>query len=136
MYVCIYIYIYEAQEKGGSACAAERQAVARAFAPSQQTARVSRKGTNGFSTYGVTANFMFFDRGTLWVLPLAYFYFPKSAMAYLLPQSVKIPYFCSGPISVDPIRPQPSLPHETHKCSFRCHDKMIRSPSFNLQSSW
>ena len=62
-----------------------------------------RKGTNGVSTNGVTANFMFFDRGTFWVLPLTYFYLPKSARAYLFPQSVKIHCFCSGPVSVDPI---------------------------------
>ena len=29
-----------------------------------------RKGTNGVSTNGVTANFMLFDRGTFWVLRL------------------------------------------------------------------
>ena len=51
---------------------------------------------------------MFFDRGTFWVLPLAYFYLPKSAGAYLFLQSVKNSYFCSGPISVDPICPQPT----------------------------
>ena len=33
--------------------------------------------------------------------PLTYFYIPKSARAYLFPQSVKNHYFCSGPISVD-----------------------------------
>ena len=59
-----------------------------------------RKGTNGVSTNGVTANFMLFDRGTFWVLPLTCLYIPKSARAYLVPQSVGIPYFCSGPISV------------------------------------
>ena len=63
----------------------------------------ARKGTNGVSTNGVTAIFMFFDRGVFWVLPLTYLYLPKSASAYLFPQSVKI----SGPISVDPICPQP-----------------------------
>ena len=70
-----------------------------------QAPRRTRKGTNG-----VTANFMFsfLHRGTFWVLPLAYFYIPKSARAYLFPQSVKIHYFCSGPISVDPICPQPT----------------------------
>ena len=31
------------------------------------------------------------------------------AGAYLFPQSVKLHYFCSGPISVDPICPQPSV---------------------------
>ena len=49
-----------------------------------------------------------FDRGTFWVLPLTYLYLPKSARAYLFPQSVKTHYFRSGPISVDPIFPQPS----------------------------
>ena len=28
--------------------------------------------------------------------------------AYLFPRSVKISYFCSGPISVDPMCPQPT----------------------------
>ena len=69
---------------------------------------IDRKGTNGLSTNGVTANFVFFDRGTFGALPLTYFYLPKSARAYLFPQSVKIPYICSGPISVDPICPQAS----------------------------
>ena len=49
---------------------------------------MSRKGTNGVSTNGVTTNFMFFDRGTSWVLPLTYFYVPRSARAYLFPKSV------------------------------------------------
>ena len=31
---------------------------------------------------------------------------PKSATAYLFPQSGNVHYFCSGPISVDPICPQ------------------------------
>ena len=68
----------------------------------------SEKGTNGVSTNGVTANFMVFDRVASWVLPLTYFDIPKSVRAYLLPQSVRTRYFCSGPISVDPICPQPS----------------------------
>ena len=65
---------------------------------------VFRKGTNGVSPDGVTANFMYFDRGTFGV---AYFYIPRSARAYMLPRSVTIHYFCSGPISVDPSCPQP-----------------------------
>ena len=70
-----------------------------------------RKGTiNGVSTSGVTATFTFVDRGTFWVLQLTYFYLPKSARMYLLPQSVKMHYFCSGPLSVDPICPQPIAP--------------------------
>ena len=69
---------------------------------------MSRKGTDGVSTNWGTANLMFFDRGTCWVLPLTYLYIPKSARAYLFPPSVQIPYFCSGRISLDPISPQPS----------------------------
>ena len=42
------------------------------------------------------------------VLPLTYLYIPKSSSSYLFPQSVKIDYFCSGPISVDPVCPQPN----------------------------
>ena len=57
-----------------------------------------RRGTNGVSTKGVTANFMLFGRGTFWVLPLTYLYIPKSARANLFPRSAKIPYFRSGPI--------------------------------------
>ena len=78
--------------------------------PPRSLARTGpRKGTNGVSTNGVTAILsMFFDRGIFWVLPLSYFYLPKSDRAYLFPQSVKIHYFCSGPISVDPICPQPN----------------------------
>ena len=38
---------------------------------------VSRRGTNGVGTDGVTAKFMLFDRGTFRVLPTTYFYIPK-----------------------------------------------------------
>ena len=70
----------------------------------------TREGTNEVSTNGVTANFMCFDRGTFWVLRLTYLYLPnRSAGAYLFHQSFKNHYFCSGPISVDPIYPQPSI---------------------------
>ena len=75
-----------------------------ATAQSQPT---SRKGTDGVSTNGVSANVVLFDRGSFWVLPLICFYIPKSARAYLFPQSVSFYYFCSGPISVDPICSQP-----------------------------
>ena len=47
-----------------------------------------------------------FLTGTFWVLPLTYLYILKSARAYLFPQTVKIHYFCSGPMSVDPMCPQ------------------------------
>ena len=74
-----------------------------------------RKGTNGVSTNGITANFMFFDRGTFGVLPLTYFCLPKSARAYLLPQSVQMHYLCSGPIGVDQSAPFVRN-HRLHTC--------------------
>ena len=69
------------------------------------------KGQMGSALIGVTANFMILT-GTFWVLPLTYLYLPNSARTYLFPQSVKIRYFCSGPIRVDPICPQPRLLHD------------------------
>ena len=57
------------------------------------------KGQMMVSTNGVTAIFIMFGTGTFWVLPLTYLYIPKSARAYLFPQSVQIHYFCSGPIN-------------------------------------
>ena len=62
---------------------------------------------HGVGTNGVTAIFILFDRGTYWVLPLTYFYIPKSARVYLFPQSVKVHYFCSDPMSIGPICLQP-----------------------------
>ena len=58
---------------------------------------------NGVSTNGVTANLAFFGRGTFWV-PLCQH---LSFVCVPFPQSVKIHYFCSNPISVDPICPHP-----------------------------
>ena len=52
------------------------------------------------------------DRGTFSLLPLICFYLPKSDRAYLFQQSVKVRYFCSGPIRVDPISPRPSTAPE------------------------
>ena len=56
-----------------------------------------------------------FLTGTCRVLPLTCFYIPKSAKAYLFPQSVNIYCFCSGPISVDSICPQPAQVHPWHR---------------------
>ena len=53
-------------------------------ASARRAPRIGRKGTNGVSTNGVTAFLTtYFDRGTFWVLPLTYFYLPKSARVYL-----------------------------------------------------
>ena len=51
------------------------------------------------STNGVTANFMFFDRGTVWVPNLS----KPVNFAYHFAQSVEDHYFCSDHVSVDPI---------------------------------
>ena len=49
----------------------------------------------------------FVDRGFFWV-PICQNLSISVNFAYLFPQSVKINYFCSDPISVDPICPQPT----------------------------
>ena len=76
----------------------------RAPAP-PEALRATQKGTNGVSANAVTVNFMFFDRGTFWVLPLTYFYLPKSARAYrtayLFP-SVKFVAFAAAPLVLTP----------------------------------
>ena len=69
--------------------------------------------------YGVTADFrLFFSDRLFGVLPSTCFYLPKRAWSYLFRQSVKIHYFCSGPIRADPICPQanPCL----HDCERQC----------------
>ena len=67
------------------------------------SSHAARKGTTGVSTNGVTANVMFlFNRGTFRVLPLTYFYLPKSARAYLFPQSVKFITFAAAPLVLTP----------------------------------
>ena len=84
----------------------------------------NRKGTNGPMGSELMASpqiLSFFDRGTFWVLPLTYTYLPKSARAYLFPQSARIHYFCSGPLSVDPICPQ------ANKAARRPEPKMGRT---------
>ena len=59
----------------------------------------TRKGTNGVTTNGVTANVMSVDRGALGVPPLTYLYIPNSARAYLFPdlsRSGKIYLLCTN----------------------------------------
>ena len=48
----------------------EYSSFARAGAPGAPQRRKHRRGTDGVSTKGVTADFLFFDRGTFGVLPL------------------------------------------------------------------
>ena len=61
------------------------------------------KGTNvsALMTNGVTSNFMFFDRGTFWVLPSTYFCLPRSARAYLVPPNLsKFTTFAAAPLAL------------------------------------
>ena len=51
---------------------------------------------NGVSTNGVTAIYCFSTEGI-------YLYLPKSAKAYLLPQSVKIVTFAAAPLVLTPL---------------------------------
>ena len=60
-----------------------------------------RKGTNGVGANGVTANCICLARGTFWV-PICPNLSTYVNCAYIFPQSVKINYFCSGAMSVDP----------------------------------
>ena len=70
MYVCMYIHIYIYKQDSHSF-----QKLKALFSPAEQrddSVTRTRKGTNGVSANGVAANFMFFDRGTCWVLLLSY----------------------------------------------------------------
>ena len=70
---------------------------------------VSRKGTIGVSSNGVTANVVFFfDRGTFWVLPVNLLLSPQKSQGIPFSPTCRN-YFCSGPISVDPICLQPNI---------------------------
>ena len=66
-----------------------------------------RKGTSGVSTNGVTANLMCFDSGTFFGTPVNLLLSSQKCQGVPVPQSVKLGCFCSRPISVDPICPQP-----------------------------
>ena len=83
-----------------------------------------RKGANGVSTNGVTANVMFVDRGTFWVRPLTDLYLRKSARTYPFPQSVEMNCLCSVPICVDTICPQPR--HQSPSLPLRQPDDGVR----------
>ena len=54
---------------------------------------IHRKVTTGVSTNGVTANCVSFDRGAFGVLPLTYFYRPKSARGVPVSAICQIHYF-------------------------------------------
>ena len=68
-----------------------------------------RKGTNGVSTNGVTAIFMFCWQRDFLGTPVNLLWSPQKCQGvpFCSPQSVKMCYFYSSTISVDPICPQP-----------------------------
>ena len=65
-----------------------------------------RKGTNGVSTYGVTANVVFFDWGFLGT-PVNLLLSSQKSQGLPFSPICPIHIFCSSPISVDTVRPQP-----------------------------
>ena len=66
-------------------------------------AAISRKWTNGVSTNKVTAAFMFFDRGTFWVLPLTYLLIlPKVPGRTFLPNLSKFMTSAAAPLVSTP----------------------------------
>ena len=98
-YIYIYIYIYVGEHK-----IPERELKWALCTVVQRSFTVLGKGDKmGSALMGSHCRFhVFCDRGTFWVLPLTYFYL----RTYLFSQ-VKVHYFCSGPISADPVCPQP-----------------------------
>ena len=99
VYIYIHIHIYRPAAPRGWSARGRRGARS-----SGATPRLSERDKWGHCK----KKSMSFDRGAFWVLPLTCFFLAKSARAYLFPQSIKIHYFCSGPISVDPICPHPT----------------------------
>ena len=112
MYIYIYIYVPHRREtfhKMQENAMREDFYWPRMMDEYEQHVR-PRRGTNGVSTNGVTAN-----------------------LIYLLPRSVKIPYLRSGPIRVDPICPQANAPRSLGRraCASRPtgHARPARSPT-------
>ena len=100
--------------------------VDRSLNPALIKAMLAMIGTNE-----VTANSVFFDRGTFRVLPLTCFYLPQSAYAYstFLPNLSTFITFSVDPINVDPICPQlrPALLHEAARLAARPRRRGRRS---------
>ena len=64
----IYLSIHPSIYLGPSRSWPARWPPCSSAAPRKSEPRPTRKGTNGVSTNGVTANVMFVERGTFWVL--------------------------------------------------------------------
>ena len=115
LYIYIYIYLYtythihidavSAPSFRHAGCTGPPAGRARLVldAPPGAETTILRKGTNGINPNGGTANLVFFDRGTFWVLPLTYFHIPRSDRAYLF-----LP-ICENPLHLQ--RPHQCWPH-------------------------
>ena len=102
MYVCIYIYIYiyicrpSGREPAGSS-------------GTSSATTGSRKGTNGVSTTGVTANSTFLLHWDLLGTPVNLLLSSQKCQGVPFSPICRISLpFCSVPISADPICPQPN----------------------------
>ena len=80
-----------------------RQTVPCRWEGRESSQNIARKGTTGASTNVVTANFMFFDRGTLLVLPLTYFCISKVPGRTFCPNLSNIVTVAATPWVLTPI---------------------------------
>ena len=106
--MCIYIYIYIYKLARASAATSP---AARIVGTTHELARgpaacdgmVLGEGQMGVGTNWVAANFMLLTEGFFCVLPLTYFYLPKSARACLFPPKLsKIATFAAAPLLLTP----------------------------------
>ena len=97
-HTCIHVYIYVSLYECIMSCTTGRIGDHHGAAEGHRL-RGLRKGTNGVSTDGVTANLMFFDRGAFWILPLTYCY--RSTLITCMAQSSLLVQDCTGSGDVD-----------------------------------
>ena len=104
--------------------------------PGAKNAKQARKGTNGVSTNGVAANLMFFDRDLLGT-PVNLLSSQKCQGAPFSPisQSLKKYYFCSGPISVNSICPQPKATQNAGALGWRMSDDDVELRGNHLSNT-
>ena len=96
MYIYIYTYIGGRERREGPVQGGGAGGGRRAHRAGH------RKGTNGVSTNGVTANSVFLDRGTFWVLPLTTLVFAKVPGRTFSPNLSKLITFAAAPLVLTP----------------------------------
>ena len=87
-YIYIYVYMYSAYNVTCGGVASELIS----------SGAVLGKGQMGSALTGSLQISCLFDRGTFWALPLTYFCIPKSARAYLFPQSLEFITCAEAPL--------------------------------------